>query len=453
MLFFEYSFLFVFLPLVLAVYFSLPHAARNTWLLVSSCVFYSFSSWMFLPVLFCSIVVDFVAGGRIARTSDPAARKRWLILSLVTNLGALAGFKYLGLITSGLGDLFGHERIPLLEAALPIGISFYTFQSMSYSLDLYRRRIQPASSFRDFAAYVSMFPQLIAGPIVRYADLEPQLARREYSTDQFASGVYLFVVGMAKKLLIADTLAKISGTALCARDPGFCDAWIAMMLFSGQIYFDFSAYSDMAIGLGRLFGFEFPENFRSPYRATSFADFWRRWHITLSSWLRDYLYIPLGGSRRGALRTYLNLLVTMLLGGLWHGASWNFLLWGGVHGALLALERLCRGRLPAPPKIARQVLIFLAVTAVWVPFKFEAFSETLLWWGAMFGGAGLGSASLVEVGAAALMLLLVWLPRRIYDWDLRFDLPQIAYASALFISAILIGYGRVEISPFLYFRF
>ncbi|MBW2495327.1 MAG: MBOAT family protein, partial [Deltaproteobacteria bacterium] len=382
-----------------------------------------------------------------------AARKRWLILSLVTNLGALAGFKYLGLITSGLGDLFGHERIPFLEAALPIGISFYTFQSMSYSLDLYRRRIQPARSFRDFAAYVSMFPQLIAGPIVRYADLEPQLARRDHDTDQFASGVYLFVVGMAKKLLVADTLAKISGPLFAQSDPGFCDAWIAMMLFSGQIYFDFSAYSDMAIGLGRLFGFEFPENFRSPYRATSFADFWRRWHITLSSWLRDYLYIPLGGNRRGALRTYLNLLVTMLLGGLWHGASWNFMLWGGVHGGLLALERLCRGRIPAPPKIARQILIFLAVTAVWVPFKFEAFSQTVLWWGAMFGAAGLGSASLVEVGAAALMLLLVWLPRRVYDWDLRFDLPQIAYVSALFISAILIGYGRVEISPFLYFRF
>ena len=221
MLFFEYSFLFVFLPLVLAVYFPLPRSARHSWLLVSSCVFYSFSSWMFLPVLFASITVDFVAGGRIARTSEPAARKRWLLVSLVTNLGALAGFKYLGLITSGLGDLFGHERIPLLEAALPVGISFYTFQSMSYTLDLYRRRIQPACSFRDFAAYVSMFPQLIAGPIVRYADLESQLARREHSADQFASGVYLFVVGMAKKLLIADTLAKISAPLFALLYAGF----------------------------------------------------------------------------------------------------------------------------------------------------------------------------------------------------------------------------------------
>ena len=453
MLFFEYSFLFVFLPLVLVVYFALPQAARNSWLLISSCVFYSFSSWMFLPVLFCSILVDFVAGGRIARSSEPKTRKRWLLLSLVTNLGALAGFKYLGLITSGLGDLFGQERIPLLEAALPVGISFYTFQSMSYTIDLYRRQIQPATRFRDFAAYVSMFPQLIAGPIVRYSDIEPQLARRDHSTDQFASGVYLFVVGMAKKLLIADTLAAVSQPLFAQGNPGFCDAWVAMFLFSGQIYFDFSAYSDMAIGLGRLFGFEFPENFRSPYRATSFADFWRRWHITLSSWLRDYLYIPLGGSRNGAFRTYLNLLVTMLLGGLWHGASWNFLLWGGVHGALLALERICRGRVSAPPKIARQALIFVAVTAAWVPFKFEALSETMTWWGAMFGGAGPGAVGLIETGAFALLLLLIWLPRRIYDWDLRFTIPQVAYAGALFLAAIWIGYGRVEVSPFLYFRF
>ncbi len=453
MLFFEYSFLFVFLPLALGGYFALPRGARNAWLLIASCAFYSFSSWMFLPVLFCSIVVDFAAGGRIARTSDPKRRKRWLLVSVCTNLGALAAFKYLGLITAGLGDLFGPDRIPLLEAALPIGISFYTFQSMSYTIDIYRGRVQPAARFRDFAAFVSMFPQLIAGPIVRYAHLAPQLARRDHDAERFASGIYLFVVGMAKKLLVADTLAKLSAPIFASGDPGFVDSWVAMLLFSGQIYFDFSAYSDMAIGLGRLFGFELPENFRSPYCATSFSDFWRRWHITLSSWLRDYLYIPLGGNRRGASRAYLNLLVTMLLGGLWHGASWNFALWGGVHGALLAAERMGRGRLPAPPRIARRLLVLLAVTACWVPFKFEALSETLLWWGAMFGGAGLGSVGVVEGTAVALMLLLVWLPRRAYAWKLRFDLPQIAYASALLLAAICIGYGRVETSPFLYFRF
>jgi len=453
MIFFEYSFLFVFLPLVLAIYFALPKGARNSWLLVSSCVFYSFSSWTFLPVLFGSIVVNYAAGGRIARSSEPKSRKRWLLVSLVTNLGALAAFKYLGLITASLGDLFGHDPIPVIEAALPIGISFYTFQSMSYTIDIYRGQIRPAARFRDFAAFVSMFPQLIAGPIVRYAHLAPQLEQREHSTDRFASGVYRFVVGMAKKLLVADTLAKLSAPILASGQPTFVDAWIGMLLFSGQIYFDFSAYSDMAIGLGRLFGFELPENFRSPYRATSFADFWRRWHITLSSWLRDYLYIPLGGNRRGQARTYANLLVTMLLGGLWHGASWNFALWGGLHGALLAIERVCRGRLPAPPRVVREALIFLAVTALWVPFKFEALSETLLWWSAMFGGAGLGSVGLAAGAAVALMLLLLWLPRPIGEWELRFDLPQIAYASALFIAAVSIGYGRVESSPFLYFRF
>ncbi len=344
MLFFEYSFLFVFLPCVLGVYSLLPAGRRNAWIFLASCAFYAASSWIFLPLLLGSVLVDYVAGGRIARAQSLRARRAWLTLSVAANLGVLAFFKYSGMLTSSFRALLGPDSIPLVDAALPVGISFYTFQSMSYTIDLYRGRVETARSLADFGAYVTLFPQLIAGPIVRFSHLQEQLRERIHSWERFAAGIQTFVVGLAKKLLVADTLASLSAPIFAAGHPGALDAWTAMLLFAGQIYFDFSGYSDMAIGLGRMMGFELPQNFDAPYRATSFADFWRRWHITLSTWLRDYLYIPLGGSRRGMLRTYVNLTVTMLLGGLWHGASWNFVLWGGAHGTLLAAERLLRER-------------------------------------------------------------------------------------------------------------
>ncbi len=453
MLFYEYAFLFVFLPCVLLVYYALPKRAQNGWLFVSSCGFYAASSLSFLPLLLTSIAVDYFAGSRLARAREGAQRKLWLVLSLLVNLGILAWFKYAGFLSSSLRALFESDGIPLIEAVLPIGISFYTFQSMSYTIDLYRGRTRPVDSFLDFAAFVTMFPQLIAGPIVRFSHLNEQLRSRTHELDRFASGLFTFILGLAKKLLVADTLAALAAPLFLQGQPGFVDAWIGMILFAGQIYFDFSGYSDMAIGLGRLFGFELPKNFDAPYKATSFSDFWRRWHITLSSWLRDYLYIPLGGNRRGNVRTFLNLAITMLLGGLWHGASWNFVLWGGLHGVLLAAERALRSWLPTPPILVRRAIVFIAVVLVWTPFKLEAFPQTLAWWSAMAGLEGIGQATLTQGMGVLVFLGLAWLPPLLRPDSRRFRLPELAAVASLFVVALIVGYGRLDPSPFLYFRF
>jgi alginate O-acetyltransferase complex protein AlgI len=460
MLFYEYPFLFVFLPLVLAGYYALPaeqRKARLGWLLVASCVFYATSSWVFLPLLLASVCVDYLAGARISASESPNTRKAWLLASLVFNLGALAFFKYAGLITHTLREVFG-PGVPLITAPLPVGISFYTFQSMSYTIDVYRGRVERSRSLVSFAAYVTLFPQLIAGPIVRYSQLHTQLEQPDANLTRFAEGVQLFVVGLAKKLLLADTLAALAAPLFAQEQPGLLSAWAAMFLFAGQIYWDFSGYTDMAIGLGRMLGFEFPLNFDSPYQATSFRDFWRRWHISLSTWLRDYLYVPLGGNRKGAGRTYFNLAVTMLLGGLWHGASWNFVLWGAAHGLLLASERWLGERNPLLrlPEAAQRAVVLMIVVVVWVPFKFERLDQTLAWLRAMFlGQGGLGAPSL-WVGAGVLgFLALVWGAPN--SNGLRLDPTrrrrQAACTIALLLLALWVGYGRADTPPFLYFRF
>lgn len=453
MLFYEYAFLFAFLPLSLGVYYVLPRARKNLWLFLSGCAFYSASSFEYLPLLLGSIAIDFIAGRRIGEAEDPRVRRVWLICSLSANLGALAFFKYAGFITSNLSLVLG-PSVPIVAVALPVGISFYTFQSMSYTIDVYRRAVAPITSFADFGAYVTMFPQLIAGPIVRFSHVREQLGHRDHSVEKFGQGLHLFVLGLAKKLIIADTLAEVAEPIFGSSAPGFAGAWGSMILYAGQIYFDFSGYSDMAIGLGRMMGFEFPVNFDSPYQATSFSDFWRRWHITLSTWLRDYLYVPLGGNRRGSARTYLNLSLTMLLGGLWHGASWNFVLWGAAHGSLLAIERALRtAPLPSPPKAVRITLVFLLVVMVWVPFKFDGFDEARLWIGAMLGSGGLGSLRLSEALAVVAALLLFFVPRNTSRWTVRLGPKQAIFTILVFTSALFVGYGRVSWSPFLYFRF
>lgn len=455
MLFFDYSFLFVFLPAVLAVYYALRGTRRNAWLFFASLCFYSVSSWVFLPVLLASTSIDFLAGRSIGRETRASRRKLWLLASITANLGLLGYFKYAGFFTEVLHDDVGLASIPILRAALPVGISFYTFQSMSYTIDVYRGSVTPARRFVDFAAYVTMFPQLIAGPIVRYSQLAPQLESRSHSVERFSSGIFLFAVGMAKKVLVADTLALLAAPLFGEGDPSCASAWTSMLLFAGQIYFDFSGYTDMAIGLGRMLGFEFPVNFDSPYQAVGFQDFWRRWHITLSTWLRDYLYIPLGGNRRGRRRTYVNLLATMVLGGLWHGASWNFLLWGLVHGTLLAVERALRGlRIPPLPPGLRRLGVFAAVTLAWVPFKFESLADTQRWIGAMLGlHGGAGAPGAAPLLGAALVVAVCNLATNSSTWKIRFSVAQTATAAALFASSVFVAYGRVELSPFLYFRF
>jgi alginate O-acetyltransferase complex protein AlgI len=454
-LFFDYAFLFLFLPVVAVVHRLLPQKARNAWILAASVVFYSASSLMFLPVLGASIVVDYLTGRRISRASNPTRRRLWLAASLVVNLGLLCTFKYAGFITATLRDL-GLASIPLLALPLPAGISFYTFQSMSYTIDIYRRQVRPARSFVDFAAFVTLFPQLIAGPIVRYASIQQSLYQRGFTAGRTASGLVFLVVGLAKKLLVADTLAALSEPIFSRGSPGLVDGWVSMLLYAGQIYFDFSGYSDIAIGLGRLLGFDFPRNFNSPYQATSFSDFWRRWHITLSSWLRDYLYVPLGGNRSTTTRTCVNLMVTMLLGGLWHGPSWNFLLWGGLHGVFLVSERLLGDLNPVRrlPAFGQRAVVFLLVTLAWVPFKLPDLAGASRWWGAMLlGRGGPGSIWQPAVLLVPVLLGLVWLPRNTSQWRPSYRPATVALAAALLLVTLFVGYGRIKPSPFLYFRF
>jgi alginate O-acetyltransferase complex protein AlgI len=452
--FFEYGFLFVFLPITLIVHTTLPNRMRNAWLLVASLFFYSVSSLEFLPLILGTTLFDFFAGNRIAASERPGVRKFWVTASVTLNLGLLGYFKYIAFLSSIFRSLFG-PIVPVMTAKFPLGISFYVFLSMGYTIDVFRRRIQPARSPINFATFVTLFPHLIAGPIIRYADLSPQLESRQLEEGRFAAGIATFVLGLAKKLLVADTLARAADPIFKAGSPGFIDAWASMFLYAGQIYFDFSGYSEMAVGLGRLLGFEFPPNFNSPYSSISFSDFWRRWHITLSAWLRDYLYVPLGGNRRGRIRTYCNLMITMLLGGLWHGASWSFVFWGAGHGSLLALERALAGRINIEiPDVLRKTFVFLCVTVLWVPFRLDNLALVGRWLAAMFLGArGFGSIPPAAALAAALFFSLTWLPKPSADGVIGRGIATPAAVSLVFLLTLLVGYGRLSSSPFLYFRF
>ena len=455
MLFFEYSFLFVFLPVVLLGYYALPGRLRNAWLFVASCAFYACSSFTFLPILLVSTLIDFQLGKRLTLAKTPRGRRLFLISSVVLNLGILGFFKYAGLFTSSISQIPGLESIPILSVTLPIGISFYTFQSMSYTIDLYRNQATRTRSFIDFACYVTLYPQLIAGPIVRYQEVQDQLESRTHTATKFAQGIELFVRGLAKKILLADTAALLCSPLFDLDIPGFAPAWISVLLYSCQIYFDFSGYSDMAIGLGKMIGFEFPQNFNSPYKATSFANFWQRWHMTLSRWLRDNLYIPLGGNRRGAGRMYINLALTMLLGGLWHGAAWNYVVWGAYHGSLLAIERFV-----APPTgtVAprtvpfRRAFVFLAVSLGWVFFRCDDIAHSGRWLRSMFLLDGLGRVDALAVLGLLPLLGIVFFRKNTSEIGGRYDLITTVFLLALFVASVFVAYGSTS-SPFLYFRF
>ncbi len=402
MIFSSYEFLFLFLPVVLAGYYLLPRRGRTLFLTLASYLFYGWWDYRFCGLMLLSTVIDYTAGRGIVGADTPRGKKGWVVLSVVSNLSLLGFFKYYDMFAStlnyGLGALLpglqpaGSETLlPLLHLVLPVGISFYTFQSMSYAIDLSRGRARETRSFLDFACYVSLFPQLVAGPIVRYHELAEQLAERSHSAAKASRGAALFILGFAKKVLIADAVAPLVTLAFDTQQPGLAAAWVGVLAYAMQIYFDFSGYSDMAVGLGLMFGFRFPINFNSPYKAVSITDFWRRWHISLSSWLRDYLYIPLGGNRIGPRRTYVNLLLVMLLGGLWHGANWTFVVWGGMHGILLAWERF-RG-IGQPSSVLRgRVLTFIWVCLAWVPFRASSMGQAVEVWAGMTGLNGWGEA-------------------------------------------------------------
>ena len=376
-LFNSFTFL-IFFAIVLPLYYVLPHRWQNRMLLAASCVFYGAWSFWFLGLLLLSILVDYALAHALHQSTDPPRRKLLVVLSCVINLGALAFFKYANFFAetgTGLLSLLGFNPPPVyVDVLLPVGVSFYTFHSMSYIIDIYRRVLIPLHSFADYALYVLYFPQLVAGPIARARDLIPQLHNERVVTyDMVVEGAWLMLWGFFKKLVIADNLAVVADRVFAASDNTGLACLVGIYAFAFQIYCDFSGYTDIARGIGKLMGINLAFNFNLPYLARNPVDFWRRWHISLSTWLRDYLYIPLGGNRHGESKAYRNLILTMLLGGLWHGAAWHFVAWGAYHGILLAGHRLMtrrvtRGRLPAVPALA--VLLMFHVTCFgWLLFR------------------------------------------------------------------------------------
>jgi alginate O-acetyltransferase complex protein AlgI len=379
MLFNSYLFLFGFLPPVLAGWWSLSRWRpwRLAFLTAASWSFYAWWDWRYLPVLVGATSVDYVAGLWIARSENETRRRLLLAASLATNVGILAYFKFAGFFfgsLNGIGSALGlGAHLPSLHILLPIGISFYTFNSMSYTIDVFRRRVEPTHDVLEYTAFVGLFPHLIAGPIVRFTDLADQLKRLtpRLSSDAAARGLFFLSCGLVKKLLIADQLSPYVNRLYTAHAHlGLVGGWAAAVGYSLQLYFDFSGYSDMAVGLAWLLGLRFPQNFNSPFKAVNISDFWRRWHISLSSWFRDYLFIPLGGSQRGPRRTVLNLVVTMFLAGLWHGAAWTFVVWGLVHGFFLGSHAALRRAGWTPSSVTlNRVLTFLLVCGAFVIFR------------------------------------------------------------------------------------
>ncbi len=371
-------FLFLFLPVVLTIHQVLPSIrARNHWLLLTSLLFYAWGETSFLLLLLASTLANYGLGLWVSRTGPFCNRKSAVFIAIFVNLGLLAVFKYTNLVVSTLNSAFTWIGLPLLKVTpidLPIGISFFTFHAISYILDVYRGKAAPAKDPRQVALYIFFFPQLVAGPILRWSAMAPQFLQRRTSVDQFAEGVRRFAGGLAKKILIANTLAVPADGifGLSASELSTPAAWLGIICYTLQIYFDFSGYSDMAVGLGKMFGFTFLENFQFPYVAQSIRDFWRRWHISLSTWFRDYLYIPLGGNRGSPARTHWNLLLVFFLCGLWHGANLTFVVWGLYHGLFLILERTRFGKLQEKaPQMLRHFYTVLVVMGGWVIFRSE----------------------------------------------------------------------------------
>ena len=486
MVFSSELFLFWFLPAALAAYYLLARSrARHLLLTLVSYLFYGWANPAFMALMLLSTLVDFICGlvmtGDAERLPDgdptalpenaPRSRRQRaaLTVSIVSNLSLLGFFKYFNFGVDSFNAAAAALGLPGLglelafRVTLPLGISFYTFQSMSYSIDVYRGHARAITRFIDFACYVSMFPQLVAGPIIRFSEISDQLRRRSHTLEKIARGVAFFALGLAKKVLIANPCGAVADLAFDAGSIGALDAWFGVVAYAFQIYFDFSGYSDMAIGLGLMLGFVLPKNFDSPYHSQSITEFWRRWHISLSSWLRDYLYLPLGGNRHGARRTYVNLAIVMLLGGLWHGAAWNFVIWGALHGGMLALERafgkdaLYRG-LPRPARVA---VTFLIVLVSWVFFRAVTLGEAVRYLGAMLGlghpepASALLAGMLYQpylVGSVALAALITWAAPQTWDFTRRLSpIRSLAVMAALW--AALAALFTQSYNPFIYFIF
>lgn len=400
MVFSSLTFLFAFLPITLLVYYLVPKKAQNVVILISGLIFYAWGEPIYVLAMIASTFIDYTAGLLIAKYDNkPKIRTACLIVSLVMNLGLLGTFKYLGFLIESANAWFG-LAIPNPNLPLPIGISFFTFQSMSYTIDLYRRNIKVQKNAVNFIAFVTLFPQIVAGPIVRYEDIQNEIDNRSITEKMIGDGISRFIVGLGKKVLIANNIGALwdSVKAMEYGELSAVTAWLGILAFTFQIYFDFSGYSDMAIGLGKMLGFNFPENFNYPYMSHSISEFWRRWHITLGAWFRSYIYIPLGGNRKGTARTIINLLIVWTITGIWHGASWNFMLWGAYFGVLIVLERLFLGKLLEKlPSFLSWLYTFILVVFGWIMFDGvdastvnieDMFSQVGSYIAAMFGVNG-----------------------------------------------------------------
>ncbi len=500
-LFHSTVFLFVFLPLALALYFAAqyfaaPGAARvsgthrtrmrwpNAALLLASLTFYTWTESLFTLVLLASVVLDYSCArllGTRTPGSRPLPRQRWILaVSICSNLLVLGVFKYLDFATDAIRAAMTAIGVrssslgPSLDFALPLGISFYTFQSMSYTIDVFRGRVAPTRSFIDFACYVTMFPQLVAGPIVRYRELARSLENRFVRVNSFASGVQRFTYGLGKKVLIADALARTADVtfaedALASGVVGTDGAWVGLICYALQIYYDFSGYSDMAIGLGRMLGFSFAENFRHPYASTSLREFWRRWHISLSTWFRDYLYLPLGGNRRSRIRTLANLFTVFLVCGLWHGAEWHFVLWGLLHGAVLFAERTTLGSLLNDLwRPLRHMYLLFIVLVSWVFFRCASVGHGLSYFETLFtyaSGPSVGTFFEADTGLALFLGALLATPiaprlarlrasssRTSKSRRLAWELLSV-FGLALILFACWMRLAATTHQPFIYFRF
>lgn len=393
MVFSSLTFMFVFLPIVLILYYIVPKKFKNLFILISGLIFYAWGEPVYVLIMIVSTLIDYTAGLLIYRFDKSKTIKRiCLITSLLMNLGLLGVFKYSGFIMQNIDIIFGTSLYdPNHALPLPIGISFFTFQSMSYTIDMYMGKIKVQKNPISFAAFVTLFPQIVAGPIVRYDDIAKELDDRTVNLDCIYEGILKFITGVGKKVLIANNIGMLwtSVKGMETSELSVLTAWLGILAFTLQIYFDFSGYSDMAIGLGKMMGFNFPQNFNYPYQSKSISEFWRRWHITLGAWFKSYVYFPLGGSRKGKGRTVFNLAVVWLLTGIWHGASWNFILWGVLYGLVIIMEKLFLGKiLERIPDFFSWLYTIVLVILGWVLFDTADIPTALGYMGAMFGGGG-----------------------------------------------------------------
>ena len=468
MVFSSLEFMFLYFPVVLLLYFVTPLKWRNVTLFVTSLIFYGWGEPLYMFLMLATITVDYFFGWMVGkyRESNRKRARAYMVAAIVINLAILGFFKYANLVVDTITALTG-VTLTHIDVPLPVGISFYTFQALSYVIDVYRMDANAQRNYTAFGTYVTLFPQLIAGPIVRYQDVDDQLRSRTHSMERFASGVRTLAAGMGKKVLLANAAGEIWARISEAPETTVAAAWLGIIMYTFQIYFDFSGYSDMAIGLGKMMGFSFRENFYYPYMANSVTDFWRRWHISLSTWFREYVYIPLGGNRRGRGRQIFNLLAVWFLTGLWHGASWNFVAWGLYYFVLLMLEKTFLLKLlDKLPKFVGHVYTLITVVFGWLLFVFTDFAAGMRYLATMFGG---GSATgFIDAGGvfdwtSSLILLVILViastpyPRKwLYRLWEKYDAPVRAVTAVLCLAVFFIALAYLvnsSYNPFLYYRF